>query len=82
MISNPITNSLDKAELLNQQFNLVFTNESGSNLPEKDLNSHPTMSEISLTCQEIENLLNSLQTEGSATLNFRRRDSGIFRFLA
>ena len=34
---NPITNSLDKAKPLNQQFKSVFTNEPTSNLPDKGL---------------------------------------------
>ena len=57
-----ITNSLDKAEMLNRQFKSVFTNEPLSNLPDKVLSPHPTMPEISVTCQGIENLLNGLQT--------------------
>ena len=61
MVINPVTiaNSLDKAELLNQQ---VFTNEPASSLLYKGPSPHPTVPEVSLTCQGIENLLNSLQT--------------------
>ena len=57
-----VTNSLDKAEMLNQQFKSVFTNEPLSNLPDKGPSPHPTMPGISVTCQDIENLLNGLQT--------------------
>ena len=56
-----VTNSLDKAELLNRQFKSVFTNEPLNNLPDKGPSPHPTMPEISVTCQGIENLLNGLQ---------------------
>ena len=40
----------------------MFTNEPLSNLPDKSPSPHPTITEISVTCQGIENLLNSLQT--------------------
>ena len=40
----------------------MFTNEPLSNLPDKSPSPHPTIPGISVTCQGIENLLNSLQT--------------------
>ena len=43
---NPVTNSLHKAELLNQQSKSVFTNEPTCNLPDKGPSPHPTMLEI------------------------------------
>ena len=59
---NPVTDSFDKAELLNQHFKSVFTNEPATDLPDKGPSPHPIMPEISITCQGIENLLNGLQT--------------------
>ena len=40
----------------------MFINEPLSNLPDKGPSPHPTMPEISVTCQGIVNLLNGLQT--------------------
>ena len=50
------------SELLNQQFKFIFTNEPSSNLPDNNPSPHSTMPGISVTCQGIENWLNSLQT--------------------
>ena len=64
-----VTNSLDKAELLNQQCKSVFTNEPLSNLPHKGASPHLTMPEISVTCQGIKKLLNCLQTRKATDVN-------------
>ena len=59
---NPITNSLGKAELLNEQFKSVFTIEPVGDLPNKGPSPYPTMPNITVTSQGIENLLNGLKT--------------------
>ena len=57
---NLVTDSLDKAELLNHQFKSVFTNEPISDLPDKGPSPYPNMPDINITLQGIENLLNGL----------------------
>ena len=58
---NPVTDSLGKAELLNKQFKSVFTIEPAGDLPNKGPSPYPTMPDITITSQGIENLLNDLK---------------------
>ena len=62
MVIPCITDSLGKAELLNQQFKSVFTNEPAGDLPNKGSSPHPIMPDISITLQGVVNLLNGLNT--------------------
>ena len=59
--ANTITNSLGKAKLLNEQFKSVFTSEPAHDLPDEGRSPYPTMPDISITTQGIENLLNDLK---------------------
>ena len=54
---NPVTDSLGKAELLNKQFKSVFIIEPAGDLPNKGPSPYPTMPDITITSQGIENLL-------------------------
>ena len=49
--------SLDKAEVLNQQFQSVFTKEPNSPLPDKGFSPYPTMCNINISVEGIYNLL-------------------------
>ena len=49
--------SLDKAEVLNQQFQSVFTKEPNSPLPDKGPSPHPTISDMNISVEGIYNLL-------------------------
>ena len=51
-----------KAELLNKQFKSVFTIEPAGDFPNKGPSPYPTMPDITITSQGIENLLNGLKT--------------------
>ena len=69
---NTITDSLGKAKLLNEQFKSVFTSEPADDLPDKGPSPYPTMPDISITTQGIENLLNDLKihkASGHDTIN-------------
>ena len=55
------TDSLGKAELLNEQFKSVFISEPVDDLPDKGPIPYPTMPDISITTQGIGNLLNDLK---------------------
>jgi len=52
----PVTDSFDKAELLNNQFHSVFTNENLLNIPNIDFPSYPTMPDISFSTEGISKL--------------------------
>ena len=49
--------SLDKAKILNEQFQSVFTIEPNTPLPCKGPSPHPTMSDINISLEGIYNLL-------------------------
>ena len=49
--------SLDKAEILNNQFQSVFTIETDSPLPDKGPSPHPTMPDITVSLEGVYNLL-------------------------
>ena len=58
-----ITDSLEKAEVLNMQFYSVFTDEDLTNIPQVQL-EYPIMPEISCSISGVRNLLN-LETNKS-----------------
>ena len=58
---NPVTDNLGKAELLNKQSKSVFTNEPACDLPNKGPSPYPTIPDITITLQSVENLLNGLK---------------------
>ena len=64
LITDGISNetSLDKAKILNKQFQSVFTTESNSSLPSKGPSPHPTMSDINISLEGIYNLLLNINT--------------------
>jgi len=49
--------SLERAEVLNQQFQSVFTKEPDSPLPDKGLSPHPTICDIDVSVEGVHNLL-------------------------
>ena len=55
-----VTDSIDKAEVLNSFFQSVFTHEQGTELPNKGPSPYPSMSDINVTIQGIVKLLNNL----------------------
>ena len=64
MINNGkvITDSLEKAEALNNQFYSVFTDEDLFDLPQLDQLEHPMMPEISFSISGIHSLLLNLDS--------------------
>ena len=54
--------SLDKAKILNDQFQSVFTIEPNSPLPDKDPSPHPTMPDINISLEGVYNLLLNINT--------------------
>ena len=67
LISNgkTLTDSLEKAEVLNNQFYSVFTDEDLVNTPQIDQLEYPTMPEISFNTPGIHELLLDLDTNKS-----------------
>ena len=59
-----VTDSFDKAKLLNNQFHSVFTNENLTDIPTAE-SSYPSMSEISFSTEGILKLLCELDTNKS-----------------
>ena len=49
--------TLEKAEVLNQQFQSVFTKEPDSPLPDKGLSPHPAICDINVSVEGVYNLL-------------------------
>jgi len=61
-----VTDSFDKAELLNNQFHSVFTNENLTDIPTVESSSHPSpMPDISISTEGIFKLLSELDTNKS-----------------
>ena len=60
-----ITDSFDKAELLNKQFHSVFTSEDLSNIPNMDSPPYSTMPDISFSVDGISKLLSELDPSKS-----------------
>ena len=54
--------SLDKAKILNNQFQSVFTIEPNSPLPDKGPSPHPTMPDINVSLEGVYNLLLNINT--------------------
>ena len=54
--------SLDKAKILNDQFQSVFTIEPNSPLPNKGPTPHPTMPDINISLEGVYNLLLNINT--------------------
>ena len=67
LISNgkTLTDSLEKAEVLNNQFYSMFTDEDLINTPQIDQLEYPTMPEISFNTSGIHKLLLDLDTNKS-----------------
>ena len=55
-----VTDTQDKANILNNQFQTVFTNERNTNIPDKGPSPHPEMPHISIHNPGILNLLSNL----------------------
>ena len=59
--TNAINDSLGKVKLLNKQFKSVFTSEPADGLADKGPSPYPTMPDIFVITEGIENLLNDLK---------------------
>lgn len=57
---NTITETTDKANLLNEQFQSVFTPVTSDPIPDKGTSTHPKISKLSITTPGIEKLLNKI----------------------
>ena len=56
-----ISDSVQKAEVLNDQFRKVFTQEDFTNMPALDNDSYPSMPEVTVSTQGVQKLLSKLQ---------------------
>ena len=71
---NIITDSKEKANVFNSHFRSVFTNEPDEILPDKGLNPHPLMEDITITTPGILTLLQNLnihKASGPDTISTR-----------
>ncbi|XP_069109887.1 uncharacterized protein [Argopecten irradians] len=55
-----LTDTTDKANILNQQFQSAFTQEQNTTIPDKGPSPHPIMPDIHITQQGIHKLLNNI----------------------
>ena len=55
-----------KANILNRQFASVFTNEDQSDLPDLGSSPHPTMDDITVSCEGVAKLLRNLKAHKAA----------------
>ena len=53
------SDNLSKANILNDQFHSVFTNEDHTNFPDKGLSPYPTMKNINISTKRVYKLLNN-----------------------
>jgi hypothetical protein len=57
------SNTKDKAEILNRQFESVFSTEDKHNIPSKGVSPHPCMPEITITTTGVTKLLKNLKAD-------------------
>ena len=55
-----VADTKQKANILNEQFQSVFTTESIDNIPNKDVSPHPVIPSLTITTPGIQKLLNNI----------------------